>query len=535
MVLSRSLVRSLVLSLRETATSIDPDAQAYIDAVTSAKGSSPSLLQTVAIDTFYKAEKAAGRYSKLKRLYFPIWANVAANAVDMISLTSGTFIGSVAHESGYFRSTGGRLQDSANLSTLIPSAYDASVFVLIAQDGANINGHLYGHSPSGLAAVDGYSTTANLRSGISGFATDDLAFTNSENITTKKIVHAIRRSSTSLVLRKYTTGGGGVQIATNTKPQTLPTFGASRLTFSARDSGILATNTPMGACGHGLSMTDSQSNGFCASLQTLWDNCTTVDTDAAAYIAAVESALGSSITATQASAINTFYKAEKAAGRYSTHKRLYLPIWANAAANAIDIITLTSGTFSGTVTHGSGFVQGDGSTGSFLSNINMRTTFTAAAGGDPSVGSMSVLCYKEDTRNTRAVYWGASNVSDQGVIEQLDNSVSSGRTFSPSVQIANPRTGAFFACSRTGKNDRFYQRLTSAGLSTTRSTVLNGVYAPSSAPRLMARNNNGTADLHHNGRFGAAGVSLEMTEAEGADYLSNLKTLWETCTGLTLP
>jgi hypothetical protein len=90
----------------------------------------------------------------------------------------------------------------------------------------------------------------------------------------------------------------------------------------------------------------------------------TLDPDARAYIAAVETA-GGTVSATQRTAVSDFYRAGKSAGWYSSIKRLYLPIWAAAAPNAIDMIGLTSGTFNGTVTHSAGYVQGNGSTGYF--------------------------------------------------------------------------------------------------------------------------------------------------------------------------
>jgi hypothetical protein len=89
-----------------------------------------------------------------------------------------------------------------------------------------------------------------------------------------------------------------------------------------------------------------------------------LDPDAKGYIDAVVTA-GATVSATQKKAINTFVKTGKSDGWYSSIKRMYLPIWASAAPNAIDMIGRTSGTFNGTVTHGAGYVQGDGSTGYF--------------------------------------------------------------------------------------------------------------------------------------------------------------------------
>jgi hypothetical protein len=90
----------------------------------------------------------------------------------------------------------------------------------------------------------------------------------------------------------------------------------------------------------------------------------TLDPDARAYIAAVETA-GGTVSATQRTAVSDFYRAGKSAGWYSSIKRLYLPIWAAAAPNAI---CMTRADQRHVQRHGDswrGYVQGDGSTGYF--------------------------------------------------------------------------------------------------------------------------------------------------------------------------
>ena len=82
-----------------------------------------------------------------------------------------------------------------------------------------------------------------------------------------------------------------------------------------------------------------------------------LDPDAKAYVNAVI-ATGVTVTGLQRNAINNFIEGEKTASRWSIHKRLYLPIWANAAANAICLRSLTSGTFVNSPTMGAGFIKG---------------------------------------------------------------------------------------------------------------------------------------------------------------------------------
>jgi hypothetical protein len=125
-----------------------------------------------------------------------------------------------------------------------------------------------------------------------------------------------------------------------------------------------------------------------------------LDPDAKAYIAAVETA-GATVSGGQKAAINTFFKTGKSEGWYSNIKRLYLPIWAAAAPNAIDMIDLGSGTFNGGVTHAAGYVQGNGSTGYFdtgstatakgLSDASCSLGFIAAGTLNASVAMKWVL------------------------------------------------------------------------------------------------------------------------------------------------
>jgi hypothetical protein len=53
----------------------------------------------------------------------------------------------------------------------------------------------------------------------------------------------------------------------------------------------------------------------------------------------------------------------------------------------------------------------------------------------------------------------------------------------------------------------------------------------------MAWNNNGTISSFTPStvQFGAYGMGLGMTPTQAENFSAGLKTLWETCTGLSLP
>lgn len=257
---------------------------------------------------------------------------------------------------------------------------------------------------------------------------------------------------------------------------------------------------------------------------------------AAAYIERVETALGSSITETQKTAIGAFTEAEMLSGRWDSHKRLHLPIWGNAAANAICLKSLTSGTFSGTVTHGAGYIQGDGSTGYF--NIG---TSPATQGLTSASAFYGVLVNLAESRNA-APYslLGASQASTLSrIAHQPFNTRTVAYASSNASAINSPdnmvRRGIFY-CGLTATNARYFRVRRTAAVQAAGSNTTNDTTAPStSAMTIMARNDSGAFSEHSNARIGASFMGLGLSIADADAFTINLKTLWETCTGLTLP
>ena len=257
---------------------------------------------------------------------------------------------------------------------------------------------------------------------------------------------------------------------------------------------------------------------------------------AGAYISAVETALGSSITSTQKAALNAFVLAEQAAARWTSHKRLYLPIWANAAANAVCLKSLASGTFVGGVTHGAGYVQGDGSTG----YMSMGTS-PSAQGVTGSSGFAFVLVRQAESRTgANFTLVGAGNATSQlrigHIIYESQTSL-----LAPSVASAinSPnnmvRAGIFYG-GATASNARYFRVRRTAGVQNAGSnTTTDNTSTTTTAMTLMVRNSAGEYVEHTNARIGAGGFGLGLSIANSDAFSANLKTLWETCTGLSLP
>jgi hypothetical protein len=262
-------------------------------------------------------------------------------------------------------------------------------------------------------------------------------------------------------------------------------------------------------------------------------NPRSLDADALAYVNAVKAA-GGTVTGAQTTAINTFVKAGKTAGWWASLKRMYLPIWAVAAPNAIDMVTKGSGTFVGGVTHASGYVSGNGTTGYF------NTGFNPSSGGLTNANAWIGNLWYDLSGNHHTGVYAASGTS------LLIFSLASGTLRSEicgSTRRYDEALGSLAACNGIFSANRIggtlrHRLLRSSGLtvdvdvsSTAEGTIPNGNFY------FMARNRIDTASvdqfgIHRNGAYWLGDApSGDLDES----FIASLKTLWETCTGLTLP
>jgi hypothetical protein len=256
-----------------------------------------------------------------------------------------------------------------------------------------------------------------------------------------------------------------------------------------------------------------------------------LDPDAKAYIAAVETA-GATVSGGQKKAIDTFVKTGKSDGWYSSIKRMYLPIWASAAPNAIDMIALGSGTFNGTVTHGAGFVQGDGTTGWFDSGVTPGTL-----GLSPSTAYLCALA-KTEMIASRAI--GSRNSISQDmnlgrVSASLGCGIMTNTNSAGQIQAVATCSG-ILSGSRVG-GTRFVARRVTSGRSNLASvTDADFGTTPTVNIGLMAGNVVTTgATSFTNNEFGAFAIGTGLTDTQDSNFTLALKNLWETATGSVLP
>jgi len=195
------------------------------------------------------------------------------------------------------------------------------------------------------------------------------------------------------------------------------------------------------------------------------------------------------------------------------------------------MISGSSGTFNGTVTHAAGYVQGDGSTGYF--------DFGSRMPGDGLAfdnGLMFSLCNQAPT--AVSTYIGVIAATNSQVIRASTTTVIQGRYTNNSTAIngATNMTGVITLASQASNLRSFRRRLSSGAISLATSSTETASFSLANLNCYgMARNSAGVLSEPSNGRFGSYGYSLKMSDSDTDLFTLALKNLWETCTGLALP
>ena len=246
------------------------------------------------------------------------------------------------------------------------------------------------------------------------------------------------------------------------------------------------------------------------------------DADAKAYADLVAAQVA--VTTNQRYEITKFVVGEKAASRWTLHKRLHIFGWGNAAANAIGLVG-GNGTWNGTVTHATGYSQANGTTGYFDLGSNPATF-----GLSNSNAALSALIQQGGTGYGTIIGQGAGGNSPLSMLEDTSDNIEFYAWAGGTVDMPGP-TGVFVG-TMTGANQSRTHKHTSSG-DTTGAT--NNIAAGTMSTENMMVWRRGTDNLYGNARLGAVGVHTNMTEAQARAYSAALKTLWQNLFGLTLP
>jgi hypothetical protein len=246
-------------------------------------------------------------------------------------------------------------------------------------------------------------------------------------------------------------------------------------------------------------------------------------------------AAGATVTSTQRNAINNFYKIGKTEGWYSLLKRLYLPIWAIASPNAIDMVSLATGSFVGGVTHASGYVQGNGTTGYFNFGVSPSSLGLTILGG-----TSFALVNQQDSRTDTRYLLGVTDGSNRRVyLRQEANTTISTTMYQAAASVTNltsARSGIFLGAVNSATS-RYLKRRAQSGVVYTTENINSESTGTSQFNQFaMAANiQNSTISGYTDARLGVFGLGLGMSSATGDSFTLAVKNLWETCTGLTIP
>lgn len=527
----------LRLSAPLTLSGLDPDAKAYIAAVETALSSSITADQKNAINDFFKTGKSAGWYSSIKRLYLPIWADAAANAIDMVTRTSGTFSASgVTHASGYIQGNGSSGYfdpgTSGNLQTLGMSGDNLHYMLGVILGGTTGSvpiGAWDGNADRRCQITDELSPTSLNRFANPANLVTSTAANNDTDRTGILIGCSLAFDSRYLLRRKL----AGTTIGANSANEVRTIPNAQPFILARNNTGTpsLFYDGQVFAAGYGLKISQSDAGLYSSAIKDLWETASGLTLEGAEYISALRSA-GATVTTTQESAIHNFIKTGKQQGWYSSIKRLYLPIWADAAANAIDMISLTSGTFpvGGVDQSNVGYIQGDGATGYFDMGVGMATL--GMTSGSCSLFSLAI---ESDTRNQAADHLGTiSGAPGQTLGESLGNAAFARITNTGTTLLGaiNQSTGILSMVAESDSS-RSFRRRTSSGV--TSLATSNGEAAFSLVnSNVFGLARNFTSRNYSDAKIGMLGLGLGMSDATTDAFTLALKDLWENASGLSL-
>ena len=261
---------------------------------------------------------------------------------------------------------------------------------------------------------------------------------------------------------------------------------------------------------------------------------TLIDPSASSLIGALVAA-GASPNTAQISAINAFFLYGKRDGWYSSIKRLYLPVWGAASPNAIDWIARASGSYVGGVTHGSGFVQGNGTSGYF--DMTVQPSALGLSNVNQHIGALINQAATTDSRREIiGVQIGSDNclnlhTASGELRSRMNNLTTSNGQTTATLSVSNA-VGILMAnyngVARTisSRKQSGYSVLANVASVTPYGNL------PSANIWAMANNFSG-GGLFSDARFGSFWVGTSLSDQ--SQFSARLKTLWESLTGLSLP
>jgi len=265
------------------------------------------------------------------------------------------------------------------------------------------------------------------------------------------------------------------------------------------------------------------------------------DPNASAYIGLLEGD-GVSLSSAQKTAIDTFYVTGKNEGWYSSLKRFYLPIWGAAAPNARCLVSSTSGTFEGSFTFAAGYSHPTAASSSnrFDTGYKLLDDLTIEN------GCLMALAYDATSPHDRAINNGNKTIIGAGAItaNSVRINTQSSSLLPRGTWLGADVTGALatfgshgvLLTNRKDGDTTLSRRTASAFDEKTTTGALTGSYN-NSFPITgfgSAASSTGAGSQPTDSNAGAFGISDGLNVTDRSAYTDAVKTLWETCSGITL-
>jgi len=248
-----------------------------------------------------------------------------------------------------------------------------------------------------------------------------------------------------------------------------------------------------------------------------------LDDDALAYISAVETAKGSSVTSVQQEAINNFFvKGWVSSG---VLKRGFLTIWANASADSVEFTGVGSVAWTN-ITHSAGYITGASGYGAMGEKVSEVADIEDAA--------FLTIAYTTMAVNTAS--FGTGGFSTTGMNVASRNSPAGNRLVVEWAGVKSPVLNSMvgngiLVGTRTGGTT--YASRLSPGSGWQEESTTGAIGSPADGDILfLSVTTISSFATHRSGGFFVT-EGLDATQRE--DLANDLKTLWEACTGLSLP
>jgi hypothetical protein len=214
-------------------------------------------------------------------MYLPIWGAAAPNAIDMIALTSGTFVGGVTHSAGFIKgdNSTGYFNIGANQAACAISPASGYYFALVktvatgsfrvmlgTSSGASDNMYLMATSTSQISVRHYGNTSPGQIISSSTTANGIISFSRFDGDRTIWRRSSFSRSAIAGPITGANAGSNG--------NANLFALAYNNTVVSGSSSPVGFSNAEFGAFAFGLGVSDATDSNITSATKTLWETST---------------------------------------------------------------------------------------------------------------------------------------------------------------------------------------------------------------------------------------------------------------------